>query len=1181
MRFLEIHIENFGIHHNRTWEFQPGFQPVFGENESGKSTLLELIRQLLYGFAHINPYAFEDRGTAMAASAVVKLDDSRQLRFRRRKGKGSTLSGNFEGDDTQIEQSTLDRLLSGTSPEMYKQIFGFSLDELSAGQEGLTRANLQQVIFGSGLGSLDRLSRLQKKLREERDRLFLPSARAQKPEINSLVRRIQELSVELRAACVRPHAYRQLVQRRDALDAQTRELSERRTTLRRRQSRLQRILQALPQWCRLRDLRRQMTELDLPAALPANLAERYQQLQQRGHDLSAQVSSARTERERLLTELESHVVSQEYLRAEPQIRQLQQQLSLIESIERELPDLTYRVQQQAAQLAALLERINPDWDADQIRGFHVKLADRIEFDALRERHDVSERRRQKLNEQLHTLKESINKQQIQLDQCNPPVDISALQRLLNEQGTYRAKLAACDEIDTKRMELEQKLATVRQQLIGPMQQNVPQPENLPIPMLETIELFRQKMEMARDRSTRASQVLETDEANLAEKQQELELVGAEMSAPDRDTLRKQRRRRDEGWDIIRRMYVLGQDATEDARSWTGAPDASLPELFETELHRADEMADQRQEQAALVAQKEQLEREVQMLRARVVASRKKYDASADECRTLDEEWRRVWRPAQIKPLSPDEMKHWLRNFQNYITLRDEDIVMSRRRRDLQDGCDDFVEDLAEQMPDLPDDPNERLRVAALRVEDARRDQATREAATHQLHQLTKQREALQEELAELQSQHAAWQSEWTQWLKSVGFPETWTVAVAAKITEAIEEVNSAEKEAKQLARRQQELTKQLDQFESEARGVVQLCDATLAELPACNAVTRLIESLEQTQHAAQDRRAIEQSMAQHQAAEQRAQQQLMELEQTTHELWRIAGVDNQGAMEQVVERQRQYLEWAHEAHGLSIEIAALRGNDETSQFEEELNGADRDACEFELQELEGELSEADAAFEQSHQQLGVASAELEKLDDETKSLTLAAELECCRAELAQAVDRWAPLVLAEHLLAENMQRFEMECQPALLQQAQQFLERMTDGRYVTVRRQSEAEGLPEVYDAEKQMWKAPSQLSRGTREQLYLAIRLAYVMHHCRNAESLPLVVDDVLVNFDGPRARRTLELLRDVAEHNQVLFLTCQASTLELIRETLPDVVPVSLQDDLTGESGEGHARHRALPLR
>jgi uncharacterized protein YhaN len=72
-------------------------------------------------------------------------------------------------------------------------------------------------------------------------------------------------------------------------------------------------------------------------------------------------------------------------------------------------------------------------------------------------------------------------------------------------------------------------------------------------------------------------------------------------------------------------------------------------------------------------------------------------------------------------------------------------------------------------------------------------------------------------------------------------------------------------------------------------------------------------------------------------------------------------------------------------------------------------------------------------------------------------------------------------------------------------------------------------------------------------------------MHHCRNAESLPLVVDDVLVNFDGPRARRTLELLRDVADRNQVLFLTCQASTLDLIRETLPDVAPVCLQDDAT----------------
>ena len=47
----------------------------------------------------------------------------------------------------------------------------------------------------------------------------------------------------------------------------------------------------------------------------------------------------------------------------------------------------------------------------------------------------------------------------------------------------------------------------------------------------------------------------------------------------------------------------------------------------------------------------------------------------------------------------------------------------------------------------------------------------------------------------------------------------------------------------------------------------------------------------------------------------------------------------------------------------------------------------------------------------------------------------------------------------------------------------------------------------------------PGQLSTGTREQLYLAIRLAYVLNYCNRAESLPVIMDDVLANFDDDPA--------------------------------------------------------------
>ena len=72
-----------------------------------------------------------------------------------------------------------------------------------------------------------------------------------------------------------------------------------------------------------------------------------------------------------------------------------------------------------------------------------------------------------------------------------------------------------------------------------------------------------------------------------------------------------------------------------------------------------------------------------------------------------------------------------------------------------------------------------------------------------------------------------------------------------------------------------------------------------------------------------------------------------------------------------------------------------------------------------------------------------------------------------------------------------------------------------------------------------------SEMSDGTRDQLFLAFRLASVEHYSQNAEPLPLVADDVLVHFDDDRGRATLELLAELGSTTQVLLFTHHESVL------------------------------------
>jgi uncharacterized protein YhaN len=77
-------------------------------------------------------------------------------------------------------------------------------------------------------------------------------------------------------------------------------------------------------------------------------------------------------------------------------------------------------------------------------------------------------------------------------------------------------------------------------------------------------------------------------------------------------------------------------------------------------------------------------------------------------------------------------------------------------------------------------------------------------------------------------------------------------------------------------------------------------------------------------------------------------------------------------------------------------------------------------------------------------------------------------------------------------------------------------------------------------------------LSEGTLDQLYLALRIASLERFAQSAEPLPLLLDDVLVNFDEERATAAFGVLGELSERMQVLFFTHHAHHVELARAAL-----------------------------
>lgn len=258
------------------------------------------------------------------------------------------------------------------------------------------------------------------------------------------------------------------------------------------------------------------------------------------------------------------------------------------------------------------------------------------------------------------------------------------------------------------------------------------------------------------------------------------------------------------------------------------------------------------------------------------------------------------------------------------------------------------------------------------------------------------------------------------------------------------------------------------------------------------------------------------------------------------------------------ERDRRQLTWRSwlVEHGLSDDLdpeAAANLIRDLMQAQRSLASARSSASSADLaerrQRLVEEIDLAERELGRSHERLGELQHAIEQLEVEEGDARLRAERAGKIAELGRLGREWTTLIVAQRLLEQAVQRFEEEHQPAVVREASRVLAGITDGAYQRIAISFEDARAIVVITPDGQR-KTPQQLSQGTREQLYLALRFGLARAHAERNEPLPLLLDDVLVNFDPQRAQAATRVLLELARCQQVLLFTCHPETVEHARE-------------------------------
>ena len=212
-----------------------------------------------------------------------------------------------------------------------------------------------------------------------------------------------------------------------------------------------------------------------------------------------------------------------------------------------------------------------------------------------------------------------------------------------------------------------------------------------------------------------------------------------------------------------------------------------------------------------------------------------------------------------------------------------------------------------------------------------------------------------------------------------------------------------------------------------------------------------------------------------------------------------------------------------------------------------LQGNDKGKWELEYSRSETELANIESALQALYEERGTLQESMRHLSTSHAVSEALLKKEQLEAELREALEAWMTYMFINHGMELAQQEYETDRQPAMLARASEYVKAMTGGIY-TLHMDDTHKG---AYVKDTTGREIPlGKWSSGLGDQVYLALRLSLAESFAEKVESLPLLLDDVLVRFDLERQKLTLQVIEQLSERTQVFLFTCHETTCQLAGE-------------------------------
>jgi uncharacterized protein YhaN len=1151
MRLDRLDLVRYGKFTDRSLDFgmprpgKPDFHVVHGPNEAGKSTLFSAYLDLLFGIEKSSAYGFLHPYPLMRVGGRVSIGTERHEAYRLKRNQAPLVSA----DDRPLPDTLFAPVLGGMDRNAYRTMFSLDDESIERGGEDILKSEgeLGAMLFSASSGLSDMASGLAA-LKADADEFYRPSGR--KHGLSALKAEIEALAAERKALDVAARDYGVLVRERDAAAHRHADVTAARAQVRAALAEVERSLSALPYLRRLRSLRTELGAFNLGASPPARWRTLTGELGREEAEIAARAERVEAERERHVLEREALAEDDAVLAAEPDITALAG--STLEARFRTAAmDLSSR-EAERGRVAALIDEgiaaLGLPSEADPAgvllpSGLAEKLTDLLSRrTALAERSDAAVR---ELAEAQKVLDATSGRIAVVPDEEAAREDeirtaLSAVLRAART-GDLSARLRDIRRLGAlARQEAESAVAR-----LAPWAGTAAALEGMAVPQPAAFESLRKRHDataedLRRHHEQMSAIRLEVETANavLRTLQQTTGAAGEEQAG-------RLRAAREAAW-----------------QAHFDALDLKTAQAFENAMREDDRGTDARLRNADRLSEIRILERSVAEAAARLEAlgtqtvrlEQAKAETDADLSSLAS-------RFALPQSTSPSEMTGWLER----RSLALEKLGILTRHEIEADLVDKDVRALLSRLAALLEGPlardasfEEAMVLAEDRLEALKAAQARRLAASEQLARARADAETRRRAADDAAAALAAWHEAWAQEIAG-----TWLATEQAPAEpERLGALLPALQRLAQNVERRGEFDHRIEgmrhdkqEYRNQARRIAgRLCEPFDAD-DSLSAVANLARRLASAKTIRDRREAIDKALARLAEEERTLEERRAVLASRLSEIFAFLGCGSLAEADVLLDVYRKRDDVLARIEDAGRDLVQQMRAGTVEEAEALLSAVDDGQLAAEKGDLALRLDELDREVQEQHLARARAQDALARVAGSDEAAVLEERRRTALIDLAEKSRRYLAL-RAGILAAEQALRLYRERhRSAMMERASKTFRDITGGEYVGLSTVLEKDGEFLVVNAASGASKLAKDLSKGTRFQLYLALRVAGYHEIAASREIVPFIADDIMETFDDRRALNALSVMGAMATGGQVIYLTHHQHLRDLARQACPDV--------------------------